>query len=103
MAKAAGSASVESNVPDPSHREAFAAWLGRQLTEWSIVIAARAALRALPLLSRGAGNRSYVAVRVFRATSIALFEQVANISAPSSIDSAAQLSQLTRIMTHTLG
>jgi hypothetical protein len=35
------------------------------------VIAARAALRTLPLLSRGAGNRSDIALLVFRAASIA--------------------------------
>ena len=37
------------DVPDPLNGEAFQRWLETKPSEWSVVIAARAALRALPL------------------------------------------------------
>jgi hypothetical protein len=53
--------------PDPKNSEAFRDWLAKQPREWSVTVAARAALRVLPL-ANGANVLS-----VFRATAIARF------------------------------
>jgi hypothetical protein len=58
--------------PDPSDFKAFRSWLEQQPSEWSVVIAARAALRVLPLL-RAQKKLSAIILPVFRATAIARF------------------------------
>ena len=65
--------------PDPRNREAFQQWLGTKPREWSVAIAARAALRVLPLVRTakfGSEEASAILLPVFRATAIARFAAV---------------------------
>jgi len=57
--------------PDPEDLTGFRDWLEEQPRDWSMTIAARAALRVLPLVN--AKNLSVIALHVFRATAIARF------------------------------
>lgn len=57
--------------PDPKDRKAFQNWLEKQPREWSVTIAARAALRVLPLVH--AKDLPLIALQVFRATAITRF------------------------------
>jgi hypothetical protein len=63
---------VDRGPPDPSDHEAFRRWLGWQRREWSVAIAGRTALRALPLLRTYRGNTDVI-LSVFRAAAIARF------------------------------
>jgi hypothetical protein len=72
MARAARGKSARSGPPDSVDRDEVADWLAQQPIEWSVVLAARAALRTLPWLSI-AGSRSGIVLPVIRAASIALF------------------------------
>jgi hypothetical protein len=73
MAKATKAPHRKGNgPPDPTDHEAFQKWLLQQPPEWSVTIAARAALRVLPLV-RGDKNLAAIALPVFRATAIAWF------------------------------
>jgi hypothetical protein len=58
--------------PDPGNFAAFVHWLEKQPRAWSVAIAARAALRVLPLL-RDTNDLSVIALSVFRATALTLF------------------------------
>ncbi|QWG13813.1 hypothetical protein KMZ29_03595 [Bradyrhizobium sediminis] len=58
--------------PNPNDRQAFSNWLVKQPRQWSVTIAARAALRVLPLL-RDQGNPEASILSAFRATAIARF------------------------------
>jgi hypothetical protein len=58
--------------PDSRDSEAFEKWLSLKAREWSVVIAARTALRVLPLM-RGEENLVAIILPVFRATAIARF------------------------------
>jgi hypothetical protein len=69
---AGNSEAGNNDLPDPSDFDAFRAWLRDKPREWSVVIAARAALRVLPLAS-GAGDRPDILLQVFRASAIARF------------------------------
>lgn len=59
------------DLPDPRDHDAFKEWLTLHPPEWSMVIAARAALRVLPLVR--AKNLPAVILNVFRATAISRF------------------------------
>ncbi|ABD05497.1 hypothetical protein RPB_0786 [Rhodopseudomonas palustris HaA2] len=61
-----------SGPPDPNDFEAFTSWLVQQPRTWSVVLAARAALRVLPL-SRVQDRLSVIVLPAFRATAIARF------------------------------
>jgi hypothetical protein len=68
--------SAADEVPDPRDREEFQKWLEGKSREWSVVIAARAALRVLPLArgpNFGADEASTILLPVFRATAVARF------------------------------
>jgi hypothetical protein len=58
--------------PNPTDFSQFSSWLARQPRRWSVVIAARAAFRAVPL-AQGERNLAAIALPVFRATAIARF------------------------------
>jgi hypothetical protein len=58
--------------PDPSDFGPFLNWLAEQPREWSVTLAARAAVRALPLL-QGTDNVRIVVLSTFRASAIAWF------------------------------
>lgn len=58
--------------PDPIDERQLERWLARQPREWSVVIAARAALRVLPL-ARAEQSLSTFVLSIFRATAIARF------------------------------
>jgi hypothetical protein len=58
--------------PDPIDSKAFEDWLAEQPREWSVTIAARTALRVVPLL-RGTRDFPALALSVFRATAIVRF------------------------------
>jgi len=60
--------------PDPRDHDAFRRWLETKPREWSVVIAARAALRVLPLVRTT--KASATLLPVFRATAIARFAAV---------------------------
>jgi hypothetical protein len=57
--------------PNPQNRRKFNSWLAKQPQQWSVVIAARAALRALPLAA--SVNDPVVLLAVLRATAVAWF------------------------------
>lgn len=57
---------------DPRNPDKFAKWLEKQPREWSVAIAGRVALRALPI-ARSYGDISSVMLSIFRATAIARF------------------------------
>jgi hypothetical protein len=59
--------------PDPRNREAFASWLAKQPREWSVALAARAALRVLPIVLANDDELPALILMVFRATAIARF------------------------------
>ncbi|WP_322514629.1 hypothetical protein SR870_16520 [Rhodopseudomonas palustris] len=67
MAQGAGS-----GVPDPSNLNGWTDWLAQQPSEWSVVLASRAAMRVLPLLDPEIST-SIEVLSVFRATAIARF------------------------------
>lgn len=89
--------------PDPADTEKFAAWLATKDRSWSVVIAARAALRVLPLIghSRGSGRGEQV-LSAFRAAAISRFAVVypnsemgvAAAAAANDADYAAARAQL---------
>jgi len=56
--------------PDPIHREAFKNWLAKRPREWSVTIAARAALRVIPV-AQITHNRRLMMLPVIHATAIA--------------------------------
>lgn len=58
--------------PNPKHSGPFKDWLANQPREWSVVIAARTALRILPLLHAEPSLPSVI-LPVFRATAIARY------------------------------
>lgn len=55
--------------PEPKDYTAFGDWLTKQPREWSVIIASRAALRVLPLISRAES----IVLPAFRAAAIARF------------------------------
>jgi hypothetical protein len=59
--------------PDPRDSKAFRNWLEKQPRQWSVAIASRAALRALPLL-QGTNDVAAIVLPVFRAAFIARFD-----------------------------
>jgi hypothetical protein len=66
-------------VLDPDDWKAFQHWLASNPSSWSVVMAARAASRVLPLISPGeisAGTAEMFILPVFRATAIARFAAV---------------------------
>jgi hypothetical protein len=66
-------------LPDPRDREAFEVWLTLKPWTWSLVIAARVALRVLPLVESeklSAAFTESVILPLFRATAIARFAAV---------------------------
>jgi hypothetical protein len=58
--------------PDPRDFRAFRDWLKKQPREWSVIIAARAALRVLPLM-RASRSADAIMLPMFRAVAIAQF------------------------------
>lgn len=75
--------------PGPGDRRALENWLARQPREWSVTIAARAALRSLPLV-HGTEEFSDVTLSVFRASAIVRFAaKYPNRKFESSIAAAA--------------
>lgn len=72
MAKSIGSMSDGSGPPDPANVDGFSKWLRKQPRQWSIVIACRAALRMLPLLS-SYHRKADAILPVFRAAAISRF------------------------------
>ena len=88
-------------VPDPEDRKSFENWLSKSQPAWAIVIAARAALRVLPLAPPrplSAQSAKIILLPVFRATSVARFaamfpgrdiDLAANEAANVAIDAAA--------------
>lgn len=73
MAKATKARSgISVGPPDPGNYVAFRGWLQDQPREWSVTIAARAALRVLPLIDDTADFSAPV-LAVFRAAAIARF------------------------------
>lgn len=76
--------------PDPHNREAFETWLRSKPRNWSLVIAARAALRVLPVVRWGKLHEAEVTAVVFpiyRAIAIARF---AAFSPNCEFDTAAK-------------
>jgi hypothetical protein len=80
--------------PDPRLRVSFQRWLADQPREWSVTIAARAALRSIPL-TREADKLDAFILRMFRASAIARFaaaypnreiSDVASTAAKAAID-----------------
>jgi hypothetical protein len=66
--------SRDTALPDPADREKFAAWLATKDRSWSVVIAARAALRVLPLEAGSKDrDRSARLLPLFRATAVSRF------------------------------
>jgi hypothetical protein len=64
---------------DPGNRDAFEKWLASKPPSWSVVIAARAALRLLPLIGPNkisARNAEILVLPIFRASAIARFAAV---------------------------
>jgi hypothetical protein len=73
MAKSTATPGKSEDPPDPRDSKALGDWLANQPTEWSVTIAARAALRVLPLDTRDIDDRLAIVLPVFRATAIARF------------------------------
>jgi hypothetical protein len=73
VAKGARSGFAGGTPPDPRDYEEFAAWLREQPREWSVVIALRAAMRVLPLISIAGRERKDAGLSLFRAAAIARF------------------------------
>lgn len=70
------SVSQTDEPPDPRNRDAFQQWLETKPREWSVVIAARAALRVLPLartVQFGSEEARAILFPVFRANATARF------------------------------
>ena len=73
MAKSTkGTSAKGEGPPGPKNHGAFRSWLAKQPREWSVTIAARAALRVLPLL-QGTNDVTAIALPVFRATAVARY------------------------------
>ena len=90
--------------PDPRNREAFQEWLETKPREWSVVIAAGAALRVLPLARTakfGSEEARTILLPVFRAIAIARFaavypnQEIADASATASNAAHAALRAVT--------
>lgn len=83
-------------LPDPRDRKAIQHWLEAKPREWSVVIAARTALRVVPFLrwrrELGQRNAAAIVLPIFRATAIARFAAVypnRAIAAASYADAAS--------------
>lgn len=66
-------------IPDPREREAFAQWLAANEHSWSVVIAARSALRILPLIGKSkisAHQAERSILPAFRAVAISRFAAI---------------------------
>jgi hypothetical protein len=75
--------------PDPADFSEFRDWLTKQPREWSVIIAARAALRVLPL-ARASKSPDAIMLPMFRATAIARFAaKYPNLTIAASASSAA--------------
>ena len=85
--------------PKPRDREAFGKWLARQRREWSVVLAGRVALRALPQIG-GSDQFLAVALTMFRASAVARFiAKYPNRAITSSSVAAAAAAAATRAAT----
>jgi hypothetical protein len=100
MARSTKSLPGKSEGPNVTDKQAFTIWLEKQPHQWSTVIAARAALRVLPLL-RDRKDLPVAILSAFRATAIARFaakfpsqavESAANAAADSTADVSAAAS-----------
>lgn len=79
--------------PYPADREKFAAWLATKDRRWSVVLAARAALRGVPLvIGTESGKYESVILAVFRAAAISWFAAVFpdDEIPPDAVNSAAR-------------
>lgn len=88
MAKPSKIRTGKSGPPDPGNFDAFSDWLEKQPREWSVTIAARVALRVLPL-ARTSENPASLILSTFRATAIARFAAKYPNRATASAASAA--------------
>ena len=71
MAKSTRASAGKGAGPNVKDKQAFSNWLAKQPDQWSVTIAARAALRVLPLLREA--NDPVTVLSAFRATAIARF------------------------------
>jgi hypothetical protein len=78
--------------PDPVNFDAFSDWLTKQPREWSVTIAARAALRLLPLAGEFENPAAFI-LSTFRATAIARFAAKYPNRASAASSSAAAASK----------